>query len=429
VTPARLTVRVRLTLLYVGLFVACGATMIAVTYALVASLPAGSPTISNQQLDQFRTYAICMRAHGIEMSDPAPDGSMTVGGRLEHVTKAQLNADPAYLAAEAACRDERPDRTPCPMECKEAAQEGADYQRDRTLTHLLRYSLITLAAATLLAALAGWIVAGRVLRPVHRITAAARAASEHDLSARVALRGPHDELRELADTFDTMLSRLEAAFESQRRFIANAGHELRTPLSVMRTTIDVVLAKPTPTPEDMRGMGRGVRLAVDQAERLIDALLTLARNERGLTVLDEVDLATVAEDVLDAADRGNWRLHASLEPAETLGDRLLLERLVANLVDNAARYNVAGGDLWLTTSAADGTATLVVANTGPVIAQGAIARLFQPFQRLHDRTAADGFGLGLAIVASITAVHQGTVAAEPRSGGGLTVTVTLPRPD
>ena len=182
-------------------------------------------------------------------------------------------------------------------------------------------------------------------------------------------------------------------------------------------------------------MGHDVRTAVDHAERLINALLTLARNERGLTARDEVDLATVAEDVLDGTDRGHLRLHASLEPAGTLGDRLLLERLVANLVDNASRYNVAGGDLWLTTSTSDGKVTLVVANTGPVIPHGAIPRLFQPFQRLHDRTGTgtgtgtDGFGLGLAIVASITALHQGTVAAEPRSGGGLTVTVTLPRPD
>ncbi|MFD0746154.1 sensor histidine kinase [Phytohabitans flavus] len=428
-TTPRLTIRVRLTLLYAGLFVACGAIIVVITYALVASLPVGSPTVPAEQMKQFRAYAACMRAHGIDMSDPDLDGSMTVGGRLEHVTKAEMTADPAYLRAQEACGQELPSRSPCPMECKEAAQEGARYQRETTLAHLLRYSLITLAASTLLAVLAGWVVAGRVLRPVHKITAAALAASEHDLSARVALHGPRDELHVLANTFDTMLSRLQAAFESQRRFIANAGHELRTPLTFMRTTIDVVLAKPSPTPGELRGMAQDVRTVIGDAERLINALLTLASTERGLTVRNEVDLATVAEDVLDATERGTLRLHASLEPGTTLGDPLLLERLVANLVDNASRYNVAGGEVWLTTSTVDRKATLIVANTGPVVADDAASRLFQPFERLHGRTGSDGFGLGLAIVASITSAHHGTVTAEPRPGGGLTVTVTMPKPD
>ena len=166
------------------------------------------------------------------------------------------------------------------------------------------YSLITLAVVIALAAILGWIFSGRALRPVHRITAAARAASEHNLSARVALRGPRDELRELAETFDEMLARLQAAFEGQRRFIANASHELRTPLAVMRTTVDVVLGNPDSTPGDLRGMAADIRAAVDHAEHLIGALLILARNERGLTVHEEVDLATVAEDVLDTAGAG-----------------------------------------------------------------------------------------------------------------------------
>jgi signal transduction histidine kinase len=361
---------VRLTLLYTGLFTACGAIVIAITYGLAASLPV--------------------------------DTTLSLG----------------------TCPPDKQLRT----QCEEALRQGAQQQRDTTLTHLLQYSLITLAAVTVLAALAGWIVAGRALRPVHQITEAARAASEDNLSARVSLTGPRDELRELADTFDAMLGRLQAAFDGQGRFIANAGHELRTPLTVMRATLDVVLAKPAPTPDELHRMGRDIRLAIDHAERLINALLTLARNERGLTVRDEVDLATVTEDVVDATDIGNRRLHVSLEPAGTLGDPLLLERLVANLVDNASRYNVAGGDLWLTTSTVDARATLVVANTGPVIAQHATSGLFEPFQRLHDRTDNDGFGLGLTIVASIAAVHQGTVAAQPRPGGGLTVTVTMPAP-
>ena len=369
------TVRVRLTLLYAGLFAACGALVVAVTYALVASLQ--TPTADRG--------ALC----------PAPEGL----------------------------------RNRCKGAFQEAAALGAQIQREATLTHLLQYSLITLAAATLLAAAAGWIVAGRVLRPVQQITEAARAASEDNLSARVALRGPRDELRELADTFDAMLARLQAAFESQQRFVANAGHELRTPLTVMRTTLDVVLAKPAPAAGELRAMGHDVRAAVSDAERLIGALLTLARSDRGLTACEPVDLATVAEDVLDSADRGDRRVHASLEPAVTPGDPVLLERMVANLVDNALRYNTPSGDLWLTTATVDGQATLVVANTGPLIPQPALGVLFEPFQRLNGRTGSDGFGLGLAIVASITTAHHGTVTADHRPGGGLTVTVTMPRPD
>jgi len=374
VTQPRWTARVWLTLLYTGLFVACGAIVIAITYGLVAS----------------------------------------------------LQNPPAHPGARCAQPDEAL-RNRCKGAFNAAAALGARMQREATLAHLLRYSLITLAGATLLAAVAGWIAAGRVLRPVRQITEAARAASEHNLSARITLRGPRDELRELADTFDAMLARLQAAFEGQRRFIANAGHELRTPLTVMRTTLDVVLDKPAPAPGELRRMGQDVRATVDDAERLINALLTLARSDRGLTVCEPIDLATVAEDVLDSTDQDDRRLHASLEPAVTSGDHVLLERMVANLVDNALRYNAPNGDLWLTTSTVNGHAALIVANTGPVITRSALGVLFEPFQRLQGRTASDGFGLGLAIVSSITTAHHGTVTAEPRSGGGLMVTVTMPR--
>ena len=202
-------------------------------------------------------------------------------------------------------------------------QQGAQHQQTLTLSHLLQYSLITLAVVLALAAILGWIFAGRVLRPVQQITMAARAASEHNLSARVALRGPRDELRELAQTFDDMLGRLQAAFEGQQRFMANASHELRTPLAVMRATIDVVLGNPDSTPDDLRGMAVDIRAAVDHAEHLIGALLLLARNERGLTRREDVDLATTAEDALDSADVGDCRVHATLEPAVISGDPVL----------------------------------------------------------------------------------------------------------
>ncbi len=381
----RLTVRARLTLLYTGLFAVCGAIVVAVSYILVADL-------------------------GVPGQGQQPSGVL-----------------PARFAA--MCRSEKLNASlnkGVLAKCNAALQfQGAQHQRDLTLSHLLEYSLITLALVIALAAILGWIVAGRALRPVHRITAAARAASEHNLSARVALRGPRDELRELAETFDDMLGRLQAAFEAQQRFVANASHELRTPLAVMRTTVDVVLGNPHSTADDLRGMGADIRAAVDHAEQLIGALLILAHSERGLTVRDEVDLATAAEDVLDAATPGNRRVHASLQPAVISGDPVLAERLIANLVDNAVRYNIAEGDVWVSTRTIAGSTQLTVANTGPVISAADVGRIFQPFQRLSDRTSHDGFGLGLAIVASIAAIHGGTASARPRADGGLCVTVTI----
>jgi len=393
----RLTVRARLTLLYTGLFAACGAVIVAVSYILMARLPT-----SGQEQQPTRVL---------------------VGGRLRNGTdvpdsilaQCQAQQNPGY-----------PDK-PALSQCVSLLeQQGAQHQQTLTLSHLLQYSLITLAVVLALAAVFGWIFAGRVLRPVQQITMAARAASEHNLSARVALRGPRDELRELAQTFDDMLGRLQAAFESQQRFMANASHELRTPLAVMRTTIDVVLGNPDSTPDDLRGMAVDNRAAVDHAEHLIGALLLLARNERGLTIREDVDLATTAEDVLDFADVGDCRVHATLEPAVISGDPVLSMRLVANLVDNAARYNVPGGDIWITTRGTADGSQLTVANTGPVIGASEAGRIFQPFERLSDRTSHDGFGLGLAIVASIAAVHGGTAAALPRPDGGLCVTVTIP---
>ncbi len=386
----RLTVRVRLTLLYTGLFAACGVIVVVITYGLVAAnLP--DPTAAKIGAEQTDFLDNCKRA----LNDPSVEPEL---------------------------------RTKCEATYKEGVLEGAKSQRDATLDRLLQYSLATLAAVTLLAAVAGWLVAGRVLRPVHRITAAARDASEHHLTARVALTGPRDELRELADTFDAMLDRLQAAFEGQRRFIANASHELRTPLTVMRATVDVVLAKPAPTPNELRHMGQDVRVAVDHAEALIEALLTLARTDQGLTEREPVDLATITEDAMDAAAQpsGAPRLHASLAPALTAGDPILLERLAGNLFDNAVRYNVPDGDVWVSTATVDGRAVLTVSNTGPVIAPDAVTGLFEPFRRLRDRTGDGGFGQGLAIVASIAAAHGGGAVAGPLPEGGLSVTVSLP---
>jgi signal transduction histidine kinase len=393
VTRPRLTVRARLTLLYTGLFAVCGAIVVAVGYAQVAQLPAQPPgNGSGQQPSAGDLSRFAAQCRSEELS-PHPD---------------------AFRLAKCATYFQ---------------QEGAQGQRNLTLSHLLQYSLITLAAVIALATILGWIFSGRALRPVRLITTAARAASEHNLSTRVAPTGPRDELRELAETFDEMLGRLQAAFEGQQRFIANASHELRTPLTVMRATVDVVLGNPDSTPGDLRAMGEDIRAAVDHAEHLIAALLVLARNERGLTVREQVDLATAAEDVLDTGRLGGRQVHATLEPAVISGDPVLAERLIANLVDNAVRYNIADGDIWISTRTTAGTSQLTVANTGPVISPADADSIFQPFQRLSDRTSQDGFGLGLAIVKSIAAVHGGTAIARPRHDGGLSVTVTIPSAD
>jgi signal transduction histidine kinase len=264
---------------------------------------------------------------------------------------------------------------------------------------------------------------------VHRITAAARAASEQNLSQRIALQGPRDELRELADTFDNMLDRLDRAFAGQRQFIANASHELRMPLTVMRTTIDVVLAKPEPTRDELMSMATDVRQAVDHAERLVEALLVLARNDQTRTLTDPLDLAAVAEDALEGRTANAVTTITTLDEAPVTGDGVLLERLVANLLDNAERYNIAGGTVSISTTTDNGASLVRVINTGRVVPPDQVERLFLPFTRQDDRIGHDGVGLGLTLVSSIAAVHGGTVDATAVPTGGLDISVRLPRRD
>ena len=388
---SHLSARSRLTLLYTSLFALGGAALVLITYLLVADT-----------LHSTTTTTITI-----------PQGVQQAVERC--LTAAQTGGADVMQK--------------CAAVYTNGVQAGASAQRSTTLTHLLTYSLLSLAGATLLAAVAGWIVAGRILRPVHRLTAAARAASEQDLSQRIALQGPRDELRELADTFDTMLERLDSAFTSQRQFIANASHELRTPLTVMRTAIDVVLAKPEPTREELVSMAAEVRQAIEHSERLIEALLILARNDQARALTDPLDLAAVAEDALEGRTVNGITTTVTLGEAPVTGDGVLLERLVANLLDNAERYNIVGGTVAIWTTAHDATSVLRVVNTGPVIPAGMVERLFLPFTRLNDRTRHDGFGLGLALVSSIATVHNGTVHATAVPTGGLDITVRLPRRD
>jgi len=304
-------------------------------------------------------------------------------------------------------------------------------QRDDTLNALRGASLIGLGVLVIASLALGWLAAGRALAPVRSITEAARRASELRLGERLALTGPDDEFKELADTFDVMLERLDAAFTSQRRFVANAAHELRTPLTAMRTAIEVTLSKPARTPAQLEAMAARVRESVERAEATVEALLTLATSEAGPAARETVDLATAAEDALDAAhpaigDRG-IEVQATLEPARTRGDRVLLERMVANLVENAVRHNRPGG--WIgvrTVQQADG-ALFEIANAGPSIPAEQVPTLFEPFARAEQRlNPADGVGLGLSIASAIARAHNATITARPRSGGGLEMSVAIP---
>ena len=374
----RRTVRLRLTLLYGGLFLLCGAGLSITTYALMDHATAGSP---------------------------GPSAS-------------QQSAPPFGPA--------QPDMPTAP------SQALSTFQRQQQLRQLLTQSGIALGLMSVASIALGWGVARRVLRPLSTITNSAREISATNLHRRLALEGPDDELKELGDTFDQLLGRLEVSFQSQRRFVANASHELRTPLARQRTLTEVALSDPNATVESLRAAHERVLAATYQQERLIDALLTLARGGQTPDQRRHLDLADVASRVLlsragTAADAG-VQLRPSLRPAPTSGDPELVERLVANLVDNAVRYNVNPGTLDVSTATTAGGAWLSVANTGPTVPAGQLDRLFQPFQRLGvDRTHHDGaLGLGLSIVQAIATAHGATIHAQPRAAGGMDISVTFP---
>jgi signal transduction histidine kinase len=389
---SHLSARSRLTVLYTSLFALGGAALVVITYLLVAHTLQSTTTAPTPPAIQ-QALSKCLQAASEQ------------GGATSTVMQK------------------------CSALYTNGVEAGAAAQRSTTLSHLLTYSLLTLAGVTLLATVAGWILSGRILRPVHRLTAAARAASEQNLSQRIDLQGPRDELRELADTFDAMLERLDRAFASQRQFIANASHELRTPLTVMRTAIEVVIAKPEPTRHELVSMAAEVRLAVDHAQRLIEALLVLARNEQARALTNPLNLAALVEDALEGRTANGISTITRLDEAPVTGDAVLLERLINNLLDNAERYNISGGTVAISTSSHDRTSVLRVVNTGTCVPADMVERLFLPFTRLDDRTRHEGFGLGLTLVSSIAALHGGTVEATAMPTGGLDIRVRLPRRD
>jgi len=302
---------------------------------------------------------------------------------------------------------------------------------DGIANQVTRYSALALIVVGVLAVGLGYAVAGRALSPLHKITRTARRLSERSLHERIAMSGPDDEIRELADTFDAMLERLDRAFDGQRRFVANASHELRTPLAINRTLLEVALADPEASP-DLRTIARTLLETNSRHERLIDGLLFLAKSDRELDVRTVVDLGEVTATVLsqldDEIEKSGLRLRTDLREARVTGDPVLLERLVGNLVENALRYNVAGGEITVRSGINEGAPAVQVENSGPVIPAYEIEGLFEPFRRgSGDRVRSKkSAGLGLSIVRSVVRAHQGTVTVWPRAGGGLVVTVHFP---
>jgi signal transduction histidine kinase len=385
----RRTIRLRLTLLYGGLFVLCGAALLGITYVLVARRYSNSffiatgKRIATERVASARQPQIAFPGIVIEWARPLSPGNVI----------AQAHAQ--SLAA---------------------------------LHALLIQSGIALAIMALASLWLGWLVAGRALRPLRTITNAAREISASDLHRRLALPGPDDELTELGRTFDGLLERLEAAFAAQRAFVANASHELRTPLTLERALVEVALADPDATVESLRATCAHVLRAGEEQERLIEALLTLSRSQRGLDRREQVDLGGIAADVVDSVDAGDPAFEAAFQPALTNGDPHLLERLIANLVGNAVRHNVDRGWVAVSTATQPGYAVLSVSNSGPRVPADELERLFQPFQRLDGdrRNGRDGLGLGLSIVDAIARAHGAVVDARAREQGGLSVEVLFP---
>lgn len=396
----RRTVRMRLTLLYGGLFLLSGAALLAITYVLVVQNTSGF--IFNGQ-NGTNGSLVTMGHPGSGRQPPSTRG-FSVSGR---------------------------GRPPLPPKLAAAKirqlQAQATQQHNAVLHQLLIQSMIALAGMSALSILLGWIVAGRVLRPLRTITTTARDISATNLHRRLALAGPQDELKELGDTIDELLVRLEAAFRAQRRFVANASHELRTPLARQRTIAQVALADPQATARALRIAHEKVLASGAEQEQLIEALLTLALSQAGVEKRDELDLRLLTEEVLlgrqAEAERVGLTVHADLSHAPTTGDRRLAERLISNLVDNAIRHNTPGGWIGVTTQSRAGQAIVSVANTGPLIPADAVERLTQPFTRVaSDRTGhRDGMGLGLSIVQAIAEAHDATLTIDSQLKGGLRV--------
>ena len=383
------TIRLRLTVLYGVVFLITGAVLLTLGYLLV-----------RHNLDQGANFA-AVREQLQKLGVAPPGGRPLLGRSFRFI--------------------------PGSPEASVAAAVRAQLRTD-ALHRLLGEYLLALGVMTMVSVAAGWLLAGRALRPLRRITGTARRVSGENLGERIDLNGPADELKELADTFDGMLARLDTTFASQRHFVANASHELRTPLAIMRTELDVAMADPGADEHELRRMGEAVRDSIDRCERLLEGLLMLARSEAASGHEEAVEVSAMAADCITdlhaRAQELDLEVRDDLEPAWTRGESSLLERMIANLVDNGIRHNERGGFLEVSTSAKQGRTRVRVANSGAQIELADAQALTEPFRRLDG--ARGGSGLGLSIVRSVVEAHGGEVTLAPLPEGGLEVLVELP---
>ncbi len=428
----RWTLRLRLTLLYGAVFMVAGAVLLAITYGLVSHSPPVTRTASFVQVGRAA-------ASNVPLPLPPPGGVVYLN-RAPIGPPVQLRAYAGQLNATF-----KQAQTVQIRALASKAKAALNRQRTAELDSLLTKSGIALAIMAVVSVGLGWLMAGRALRPVRTMGARARGISERNLHERLALDGPNDELKELGDTFDQLLSRLEKAFESQRRFVSNASHELRTPITLERTLVEVALADPEPSVASLRDTCRRVLAAGEQQERLIESLLTLARSQRGIASREQLDLSAIAADVIEGIEPNGVRIEPHLDPALAAGDERLVERLISNLVDNALKHNQRNGWVTVSTGMQQGAARVEVVNTGPSIAPEDIPGLLEPFRRLNgdpsaapdqredggpEPVACRGLGLGLSIVDAIANAHGARLCAAPRPGGGLVVLVSFPaRPE
>jgi signal transduction histidine kinase len=377
----RLSLRTRLTLVYGALFLITGSALVAVTYVQTAT------TIDSRLTGLSQTITL------------------------------QGDGNGRYAAAGTVGR----------LQTAQSIESEVQKQKADMLSELIQSSLLTLLVLGLLAVLLGYVVAGRMLRPLHRMTATARRLTHSNLYERFALDGPSDEIKELGDTFDAMFDRLHRAFDSQRRFVANASHELRTPLTINRTVLEVALARRSAS-EETKVLAGTLLATTDRHERLVEGLLLLAKSENEPQTRTPVDVAELAARALEDLDTRDVTVTKDLSEGMTAGEPVLLERCVANLLENAVAHNVPKGELWLSTLSEPGGAVIRVENTGPVIASYDLETIFEPFRRLRpDRTgSAKGSGLGLSIVRSVVRAHGGTIETTTRPAGGLSITLHLP---
>jgi signal transduction histidine kinase len=329
--------------------------------------------------------------------------------------------DPAHKAATMTAVKKPPTLSSKQREYTAQAEAAKAQARADLRQRLIGGAAIGVGVLTLLSGGLGWHVAGRVLRPVHTVSGTARRLSEQNLHERIPVSGPNDEMRELAETFNDMLARLQRSFDAQSRFAANASHELRGPLTTQRALVEVAAADPAAS-EDLRELASALRPVLGRQERVVDGLLALAWSEHGTSTIEEVRLDTLVETSLDRLDTAGLTVSARLSPTPVLGDPVLLDLLVDNVIRNATRHNVPNGQLWL--SAAD--RTLTVANTGRPVSTDRLAELVEPFRRGTRDRVGEGAGLGLAIVTTVAGAHHARVSLAPREGGGIRVRIEFP---